>query len=282
VRFFAPAIAIGAPPLLWLAFGGTTESTSFLGWALGWDRRGQNAVIFWLANTGLFIPLILWAVASRGRRLVPPRMLRFYLPFLLCFIVPNVIRLAPWIWDNVKILVYWFLASAPIVSLLLAKWYRGGIWRRVMASLVLVALTFAGALDLWRVVSGAAEVRVFSQRAANFATLVTNTTKRGSTVLHAPIYNHPVFLTGRRSLMGYPGHLWTHGLAYQSREQEIRQIYSGGPDATTLIARYRVDYVVIGPDERRFTVVDDAFFSRYAMAGQLGIYRLYRVGAGPE
>ncbi len=282
-RFFAAAIAIGAPQFLWLSFGGAVKGTSFVGWALGWDRGEQNAIVFWLANTGLFIPLLLWAVAwRRTRPLVPPRLLRFYVPFLLCFLVPNVVRLAPWIWDNVKVLVYWFLASAPLVSLLLANWYRSGSWRRAMASAVLVSLTLAGALDLWRVLSGAAAVRVFSQPAREFAQLVATTTEPDSTVLHAPIHNHPVFLTGRRSLMGYPGHLWTHGLAYQEREEEIRQMYSGGRNATTLMARYHVDYVVIGPNERRFGIVDDAFFSRYAVAGELHNYRLYRVGAARE
>jgi hypothetical protein len=123
---------------------------------------------------------------------------------------------------------------------------------------------------------------VFSQPATEFAKLVAHTTVRDATVLHAPIHNHPVFLTGRRSLMGYPGHLWTHGLAYQAREQEIRDIYGGRREATALMARHRIDYVVIGPDEHRFASVDETFFVRYAMACEVGPYRLYRVSAERE
>ena len=87
------------------------------------------------------------------RRRSGSRLRRFYLPFLLCFMVPNVIRLAPWIWDNIKVLVYWFVASMPLVSLVLARWYRTGGWYRALAVSLALSLTAAGALDLWRVLS---------------------------------------------------------------------------------------------------------------------------------
>ena len=44
-------------------------------------------------------------------------------------------------------------------------------------------------------------------------------------IIHAPVHNTPVFLTGRRSVMGYPGHIWTHGLEFVQRESEIKRIY---------------------------------------------------------
>ncbi len=48
----------------------------------------------------------------------------FYIPFLLCFIIPNLVRLAPWDWDNIKILIYWFVGSLPFVALLLARLFE--------------------------------------------------------------------------------------------------------------------------------------------------------------
>jgi hypothetical protein len=45
-----------------------------------------------------------------------------------------------------------------------------------------------------------------------FAELVKAQTAPRALIIHAPVHNTPVFLTGRRSLMGYPGHIWTHGL----------------------------------------------------------------------
>jgi hypothetical protein len=80
--------------------------------------------------------------------LIPRRLLIFYLPFTLCFIIPNFVKMAPWIWDNIKVLFYWWLASAPIVALLLAKLWRQGTVPRVAAVLLFVCVTLAGALDV--------------------------------------------------------------------------------------------------------------------------------------
>ena len=65
--------------------------------------------------------------------------------------------------------------------------------------------------------------------------MVKQRTPPRATVLHAPIHNTPIFLTGRRSLMGYPGHIWTHGIDSGPREAEIKRIYEGAPDAPAFI-----------------------------------------------
>ena len=96
-------------------------------------------------------------------------------------------------------------------------------------------------------------------------------------VIHAPVHNTPVFLTGRRSLMGYPGHIWTHGLEFVQREGEVRRIYLGSPDAQQLIDLYRVDYAVVGPQEHVVTRVNEQFFSRFEKLGEVGGYSLYKV-----
>ena len=75
-------------------------------------------------------------------------------------------------------------------------------------------------------------------------------TPPGSIVLHAPTYNSEVFLAGRRSVLGYPGHTWSQGLDAGTREEDIRAIYAGAPDAAALLSRYGVGYVLVGPRER--------------------------------
>jgi len=75
------------------------------------------------------------------------------------------------------------------------------------------------------------EYQEFDRDGINFAEIIKQQTPPRATILHAPVHNTPVFLTGRRSLMGYPGHIWTHGLDYGPRETEIKRIYAGAPDA---------------------------------------------------
>jgi hypothetical protein len=208
---------------------------------------------------------------------VPKRLLLFYLPFTLCFIIPNILKMAPWIWDNIKVLYYWWLASAPIVALLLARLWREGRIRRIIAVLLFVCVTLAGALDVAGIALRSVKYEVFDTAGIRFAEFVKQQTTPRALIIHAPVHNTPVFLSGRRSLMGYPGHIWTHGLQFVQRESEIKRIYLGSPDAEQLIRNYGIEYAVVGPQEKIVTRVNDLFFSRYEMIGEVGEYKLYKI-----
>jgi hypothetical protein len=279
LAFFAAAAVICLPQLWWATRGSAVQATSFLGWQLGWDHGDESVWLFWLKNTGLFIPLLVCALVWPWKgRLVSEGLTFYYLPFTLCFIIPNLVLLAPWVWDNIKVLFFWYVGSVPLVALLLARWWRNGALWRAAAVASLLGLVLAGALDVWGVVgSEAAKVQEFDRDGIKFAAMLEGQTRPRSLVLHAPTFNHPVFLTGRQSLMGYPGHIWTHGLKYQDREAMIKRIYAGGPDAAALLASAGVEYVVVSPVERQLMWVNDAFFAQYAVIAEAGGYRLYKI-----
>lgn len=277
--FFIAALVLAAPQMWWATHGSSVRAGTFFDWQIGWDHGETNVFWFWLVNTGLFIPLLIASASWRGvKPIVSKQVLLFYLPFTLCFLIPNLFKLAPWVWDNIKVLFYWYVASVPLVALLLARLWRGRVVLRILATLLVVALTLSGALDVWRVVSRATELEEFDRDGIAFAAMMEERTPPRALVLHAPIHNHPVFLTGRRSLMGYPGHIWTHGLEYREREEEIRRIYAGAPDALVLLNRYGIEYVVLSPLERSLMPVNDSFFGHYQRVGEIGEYRLYKIG----
>lgn len=276
--FFAAASAIAIPQLLWSTLNSAVDASTFFAFEVGWDHGQESPIWFWFKNTGLFIPLIFAAVLMKNDSyLVPRRVLLFYLPFTLCFIIPNFVKMAPWIWDNIKVLYYWWLASAPIVALLLAKLWRQGAARRVVAAVLFVFVTLAGALDVAGIALRSVKYQVFDAAGIRFAELVKEQAAPRSLVIHAPVHNTPVFLTGRRSVMGYPGHIWTHGLEFVQREGEIKRIYLGSPDADQLLRKHGVEYAVIGPHEKMVTPVNEAFFSRFQMVGEVGEYKLYKI-----
>jgi hypothetical protein len=100
-------------------------------------------------------------------------------------------------------------------------------------------------------------------------------------ILHAPTYNDPVYLTGRRTFLGYPGHVWSHGIDYAAREAALKKIYAGAPDADALVRGAGIEYVVVGPLEReelakQGVVLNESFFNRYRRVGEAGAYRLYK------
>ncbi len=278
--FFAVVLLIALPQMWWSTHNSAVDSSKFFAWQFGWDRGKEDAFAFWLKNTGLFIPLTLAAIFWRSQKqfLVSRRVVLFLAPFSLCFIIPNALKMAPWIWDNIKVLFYWWLAAAPLVAILLARlWQKGGP-RRVLATVLFACVITAGALDVAAIVLRSSRYQVFDSAGVQFAEVVKQKTAPRSLVMHAPVHNHPVFLTGRRSLMGYPGHIWTHGLDYVQRESEIKRIYAGTPEAAALLQKYQIEYVVISPLERNIMVVNEQFFAKFELVGDVGEYRLYKIG----
>ena len=279
LAFFVVASVIAIPQLLWSTHGSAVSTRAFIGRDFGWGHGDENVIWFWFKNTGAFIPLLVAALLWKtDKYLIPRRLLFFYLPFTLCFIVPNLIKFAPWIWDNIKILFYWWIASAPIVALLLARLWEGNILHRIAAGALLVVLTLAGGLDVFALLTRQGEYQEFDRDGVAFAETIKQRIPPRAMILHAPIHNTPIFLTGRRSLMGYPGHIWTHGIDSGPREADIKRIYAGSPNAPALLAKYGVDYVVVDPQERSVMPVNDAFFSRYPEVTTVGEYHLYKVG----
>jgi hypothetical protein len=276
--FFVAALIVCAPEIFWLANTGGVNTRSYLGWQPGWDHGQHNVIWFWFVNTGLFIPLLVVAVVWwRGTFKLSQRVIKFYLPFILCFVVLNLIKVAPWVWDNIKVLFLWYVASAPLVAWLLARWWQQRSFLRWLAPVVLATLLLAGALDILRVVSEASEYQEFDAQGIAVAKLISAQTAPRVLVLHAPTYNSPVFLTGRRSLLGYPGWMWSRGLDYSERSADIERIYSGAPQAETLLRKYNVDYVLVGPMELASFKVNEQFWSKYKTLARAGAYRVYQI-----
>jgi hypothetical protein len=206
----------------------------------------------------------------------------FYAPFAFCFVIPNLTKLAPWIWDNIKVLFWWYTASVPLVAWLLARGLRQRSFWRWLSAGALAALVLAGALDVLGVVTGTGEYQEFDSGGVAMAQAISGKAGARTVVLHAPVYNSPVFLTGRRSLLGYPGWMWSRGLDYSERQADILRIYAGALDAEALLRRYQVEYVLIGPAETSSLKVNQPFWSSYSKTAEIGEYRLYKTNVRGE
>lgn len=273
--FVVPAGILAGPQALWLSRTGV-RSTLFRP-HLWWEAGDSAPLLFWLVNNGVFIGVlvvVLVVALLRWRE-----MARFVLPFQVWFVVPNLVMLAPWAWDNIKVLVFWALVSSGVVALGVA-WLA--VSRRVlvrMAGWVLLAgLVLTGVIDVVRGLSPVERVQIFSRGDMVVAQRIREGTPPGATILHAPIHNSPVALTGRRSLMGYAGHLWSHGIEWEQRDADLKAIFAFGSGAEELLERYGVDYVLIGPTEvAQCAANDEEFATRYPMVFNEGGTRLFRI-----
>jgi hypothetical protein len=283
--YMAVALSMALPQLFLLFSGSQTQTGKFVGLSIGWmaPEAERGPLIYWLMNAGLFLPLLLLALLWRRRRkgMIRPALLRFYLPFLLCFVAPNVVKFAPWAWDSVKVLYVWFVASVPVVALALARlWNARVTGSRAVAATAFVLLTLSGAVDVYRVVSGQPNLIIINRDEMAFAEKMSAVLPTRTVVVSAPIHNSPLLLTGRTAFMNYPGFLWTNGLPYEEREREVEVIYRGGAEAMAVLKKHGLHYLILGPQEERWASENRVslakeFYARFPVAAQYGDYRLY-------
>ncbi|MEO8041168.1 MAG: hypothetical protein ABI646_01045 [Acidobacteriota bacterium] len=295
---FAIGVAVVAvPEILWSMAGSANETSKFFAWHLGWDKGDKNFFWFWFMNTGLVIPMLAAGIyffgSAQSRKdaktagsstdhsqFTPHRssILLFYLPFAFLFVVSNVAKLAPWEWDNIKVLIYWFVGSVPFVAWLVSwLWQKQTTWLKAAAVVCFLVLIASGALDVWRTVSGQINYKVFDKDAVEIAEQIKRRTDAKALFLNAPTYNTAVVLSGRRSLMRYPGHLSSHGIDYAARESDVKAMYQGGDVAMNLMERYGIQYVLVSPEERNLGNVNEQFFSRFPVSAESGQYRVYKI-----
>ena len=256
------ALGLVVPQALWLLGPSSMHARSFLDWLPGWEAGDRNPIVFWLRNAGLFLPLLLVASA----RLAPCELRRFHLPFWALFIVPNLLRLSPWSWDNMKFFFFWLLGSAPLVALAVARLARSGSPFRLTAVPLYVMLVLSGAIDVGRVIARQIELPVFDRDRIALGAAIARSTPPRSVLLRAPVYDSAVLLAGRLSVLGYPGHIWSQGLEEGDLQPAIARIYAGAPDARNLLDRLGVDFILVGPEERRAFPINDGFVSAFPAA----------------
>jgi hypothetical protein len=270
LAFFLPAGVLSLPQAWWLS--GTGTKTSLFKPHLGW-ATGNDFLQFLVLNFGLFLSMLFIALCFQTARTR-----RFYAPFLLCFIVPNVVLLAPWPWDNIKVLLYWYLISCPLVAALIARLFQPRKLLWPVAMLLVLGLTLSGGLDVLRGLSPVEKIRLFDAEQLQVAELIKQRISPHALLLSAPIHNSVLALTGRQPLMGYPGHLWSHGINFEARERDLKTMYRGGEAAEHLFKQYGIDYVVVGPIEYSQFNADEGYFAeKYnAVIDEAG-YRVYQI-----
>lgn len=213
---FVALAVIPATVAIWLVTGGFSASPG-LRWLPGW-MQGDGGWKFWAMNFGISLPLLAWLyckAAVRGNAESRAFCVLSLGVFLLCFLV----ALAPWEWDNTKLLLWAWLVAAPF------------LWSDVLEPLapilraaLCVALFFTGALSLMAGLDGRHGYELAKKSELATARMALRDVPPGTRIAVDPTFNHPVMLLGYPVVCGYDGHLWSHGLHYQEPLAKLRSV----------------------------------------------------------
>lgn len=264
--FLAPAAVVGLP----LTYAISPDSNA-MRWMVGWMAPGadQNWLWFWVRNAGLLLPVfaVLTVAALVGRGWLPRRVVRLTLPLWLWFVVPNLVALHPWEGNNEKFFLFWRFAGSVALSVAgVRAWRRArggtGVAARGVLVVAGVSLALAGALDTLRSMQRATAIDWVTNDDLAVAEWLRDNTEPDSVIVYGMTNTSAAFsLGGRRAVSGYDGWSYDLGIAdWHQRVLDSTAILSGAPDTPELVARYGVDYVVIGPAERDLRGASDAFW----------------------
>jgi hypothetical protein len=218
------ALAALAPAAMLVALvSGFETGGNRIHWSAGWMIDEKTPISAFLRDYGV-LPLVVLAALIRIARTGRPgdRAMAFAAAALV--LVFNFLMLAPWDWDNIKILAWGYLILLPF------------LWTAFLSRLtvvlrvpIVVLLFFSGFVSLAGGLAPRHQSYPLAQREeiAN-AYEATRDLSPDARYLAFPTYNHPLLLTGRKLVMGYDGHLWSHGYDYHAVENKLRHVLEGG------------------------------------------------------
>ena len=207
------------------------HASSIMQWKPGWvladpEFGRSNFVIFWWDNFGFLGPLTLalfgfcgWR-AWKNKAFVPGKIeedVAFLFPAAVILIISMLVKLAPWEWDNLKVMVWAYFIILPYLWRYLVQ-----PWELPLRAAICLGLFGSGFITLLGGLSVGRPGFGFASRAELAGTYaLTHGLPLDARFAAYPTYNHPLLLVGRNVILGYPGHLWTQGFTdygmYQTR-----------------------------------------------------------------
>lgn len=272
-------IIVLASGQLWWQFS-RTESESFTQFNWGWYTEPPESIgMFWIRHWGMYLLLLIGypflAHASKKLRTLLP----LWSALAMLFVLNNLIQFQPNLYDNSKFLeaVQIFLCVS-MAAVLVQFWKRGA---SILVVVTVITLSSSGLLGLIREYQISYEIATVDE--VQVAEQLITTTTSDDLFITGLIHNHPaMMLAGRKTLVGYPGWLWTHGINASVEEAAVKTIYAGGEPAREMIQQYEVAYVYISHHERGTLAVNEAFFAEnyrtVAQSSGISGIRVYAVG----
>jgi len=242
-------------PATWLVRLVTANfsAPSALRFAPGW-MQGDAGLAFWLWNFGLFLPLVLVLGAVLFRRGGGEATARtFYAVSVGTLLFSFTFLVAPWPWDNTKLILWGYLGLVPLLWDHLLARRSAGV--RAMACLALFA---SGALSLVAGLDARHGYTLANRAELSHMQVKLRAVSANTRLATAPAYNHPALLLGQPVVMGHDGHLFSQGLDYVPVLEELDTLMRGEPGWQQAARKLRVHHLYWGrleearwPDSRQ-------------------------------
>jgi len=269
-------VVLGGPQVVWQF--STSYHASFTHQQFGWMTPPDTSVLlFWLRNVGLAIPLVI--LSPFMVRKVPGRLIRTLMIMgIVLFLAGNVRIFQPNIWDNMKLFTYAYMflmlpVAGWLASLSVISW-----WGWLPAGLILLSLTGTGIATVYRE-SAMPPYSFLDTDALALGDYMLANVPADSVILTSDEPHDPVALLGGYPIvMGYAGWIWSYGIDYGPRQEDVENMLAGNDNAGSLLQKYGVQYVVVSQSDRVNLYINDGYFLTHdQLMAQVGTWTIYKV-----
>lgn len=242
---------------------------------LGWMSKTENILVFYIKNFGVSL-LLVPAFIVLG---IKNKLKAAYIALigLIWFILPSIYRFQPWEFDNIKLFIYWYLTSIPLIAYYFSKLILSKKNLAFgLAILLLIAATFSGGLDVFRLLSSSGtKHEVYSTQAKEVGEFIKNNTDTNAIFLAVDKFDNPaVVLAGRKVLLGFHGWLWTYGINYSSREIDVSKMLAGQTDLQTF-KNYGITHVIFFSDPTDYLINKQYFYNNFKLIYNQDGYEIF-------
>lgn len=216
----------------------------------GWQLQGKDPISFWWFNLGPWFTL--WIVSIIAvlfiKRFKTHRMLVFASSFF--FLLFNFLILAPWEWDNFKLLIWPYILFVIAMSYIAEDYWAFDSWLvRFEKILFALVLSFSGLATNLVIVSQNSS-RIYEANEVYELESCLKEIQRESVFAAYPTYNHVLGFLGFKLVLGYPGHLWSHGINYHETEQSLNNVMRGGAGWRDDLTKIKATHIFWGHREK--------------------------------
>jgi hypothetical protein len=157
------------------------------------------------------------------------------------------VKLAPWEWDNIKVIVWAYFLILPFLWTELVRH-----WPLYLRALVCFALFWSGFVTLWGGLgAGKTGFGIGNREELDAIASVVKKLPADARYAGWPTWGHPLLLDGRKMVLGYPGHLWTQGFNYTPTFDKLQAMMLGAPNWKEIARSLHTRYLFWGREEKQ-------------------------------
>jgi hypothetical protein len=243
---------------------------------------------FLLLNFGIILPVfIICLVKIFFKRNILAKdnsiiILSFAFSGLVIFLLVQIIKFQPWDFDNNKLLVYFQFFAIPLILLVINNIYKKTKTAGIFIATIFICLAlFSGVIDMIPRLAMTQDTLpvIFATDSQNMANYIKATIPQEELILTGTDHRNPVdALAGRSVLVGYPGWLWSRGINYSAREEEVKNFYAFPSKNNPLLKEFKIKYVLLDNQTIFDLKAEKAIFDRnFRFIYQVGQYTLYKI-----